>query len=90
MNLQKLPYRSIACGTYDLFESAALRKHSVRLRMADGRELNGRVADVFARGREEFCRFIPENENAPVEFRLDSIAEIIDLHDGTRMSTGTC
>lgn len=90
MELEKLPYRSIACGTYDLFEAASLQRHPVRLRMVSGAEQTGLIADVFARGREEFCRFIPENENAPVELRLDTIAEITDLHDGTRMSTGAC
>lgn len=90
MEHQKLPYRSIACGTYDLFEAAALRRHPVRLTMTDGRMLTGLIGDVFARGREEFCRFIPENEKTSVEFRLDTIAEIIDLHDGTRRSTGAC
>lgn len=90
MDLQKLPYRAIACGTYDLFESVCMRRHPVRLLMADGAYQTGLVVDVFARGREEFCRFIPENEKAPVELRLDTIAEITDLHDGTRLSTGAC
>jgi transcriptional antiterminator Rof (Rho-off) len=90
MDLQKLPYRAIACGTYDLFEAASLRKHPVRLRMGDGTERTGLVTDVFARGNEEFCLFIPENEKTAIELRLDAIAEIMDLHDGTRLSTGTC
>jgi transcriptional antiterminator Rof (Rho-off) len=90
MEIQKLPYRSIACGTYDLFEVVALRKHRVRLRMADGADLTGLVTNVFSRDHAEFCFFVPDNEKAPVEMRLDAIAEITDLHDGTRLSTGTC
>lgn len=90
MNPEKLPYRSIACGTYDLFESVALRRHPVRLLMADGTEQTGVIADVFARGKEEFCRFISENRSEPFEIRLDTVAEITDLTDGTRMSTGSC
>ncbi|MCU0452124.1 MAG: hypothetical protein MUE68_00535 [Bacteroidetes bacterium] len=90
MDIPNLPYRSIACGTYDLFEAAALRHHRVMLKMIDGAAVTGQIADVFSRGNEEFCRFFPEDQTVPVEFRLDTVAEITDLHDGTRLSTGTC
>ncbi len=58
--------------------------------MTDGTVLAGLISDVFARGKEEFCRFHEQAAVSPVEIRLDSVAEITDLDDGTRLSTGAC
>ena len=92
MNFNQLthPYRSIACASYDLFEASVVRHRLVRLVKIDGTTIEGHVQDVFARGKEEFCRFHPSGANDSFELRLDSIREIIDLVDGTRTMTSSC
>jgi transcriptional antiterminator Rof (Rho-off) len=85
-----LPYQSIACGAYDVLEASAMRKRLLRLALFDGTILDGTLLDVFARGKEEFCRIRLAEGEPERELRLDAIQEIVDLENGTRTTTQAC
>lgn len=69
-----IPYHPIACETYDLLESLAVKQTVCEIRFeADGEigTVQSRIVDVFSRSKEEFIK-----TDDGREIRLDRLRSI--------------
>ncbi len=83
-------YTSISCSAYDVLESSAVLRHDLELHLYDGPSVRGRILDVFARGKEEFCSIKTADASSPVEIRLDKIMRISDHTTNKEYATNVC
>ena len=83
-------YVPISCSAYDVLESSAVLRHDLELWLMDGSTIRGKVLDVFAKGKEEFCTLTTSSGQSPDTIRLDQIVRIVDITDNKSYTTNTC
>ena len=83
-------YKRISCSAYDVLESSAVLQHDLELYLNDETSLRGRIVDVFARGKEEFCQIRTAADAFPIEVRLDRILHITDHTLQKEYATNVC
>ncbi|HWP82040.1 MAG TPA: Rho-binding antiterminator [Bacteroidota bacterium] len=82
-------YKPIACSLYDVFEVAALKGRILKLSI-DGAEIELKVRDVYAKGKEEYLEGNRLDTGHQMIIRLDRIQSVFDPTDNTTYVPDGC
>jgi transcriptional antiterminator Rof (Rho-off) len=71
--MNKEDYKPISCDIYDEFINSIVLKRRVALTLSNERILEGFLADVYTREKQEYCIINGE------EIRLDFVKKIVEI-----------
>ncbi|MGC8468033.1 MAG: Rho-binding antiterminator [Acidithiobacillus sp.] len=65
-----LPYRPISCALHSVLELAAMHRRRIRLRLHDGRRMEGVIVDVWTEKGREYLRLRRDGGDEQVDLAL--------------------